>query len=216
MSRPDTESESNGVKPRQSGKLSDLEGRVQAPLNGEDTDKHNLRLLVGGAKPDELASPSSGADAMEQLNQLFKSALMDALNEHGGGDDGSGGEPPRKKRLTPAGRSGVLVALIVALFGSGGIVTTVYLVKDNAARNEAAIKEHHALPMHDDAQGRIAAMEGKVLTIEEKLTDIRTTQATIVQGIEGLKQENKTREESRLKRENEELKREIRRINREQ
>ena len=165
---------------------------------------------------------ASGDDAdMARLGQLvmLRLAELGAPGGGSGGSDGGGSDSPAKLMMSKVGRR-LGVAILVALFGSGGVWVTFQMTVKRSEDNEAAIKAHREEPAHKKAEKEVEFIKVRIGEIQTEISGkdgeggIKRDVAQIAKGVESLKKESQTREQLRTARELEEAKREIRELRR--
>lgn len=158
----------------------------------------NIRAAIREAA-DELgvAEAASGED-------VSSADLVSEIVRMVGGD--GGGNVKKAAR-----RSTWIIGLLVALFGSGGIVASYYVTEARSKTNADAIKAHSAMDMHPAAVRRVEKIEADVKATRDDVKDIKTQQTAVIGGIEQLKKEAQTEKQKRLQEELERLRRELRR-----
>lgn len=156
---------------------------------------------------------TAGEETGERFIHWVEGVIDGAVESKVGGGSGGGGPSDGISKKTLS-KNSWLLALLVALFGSGGIYTNYLLTQQQTKDNETAIEAHGKLPMHDKAARRVDKIDSDLGDVKKEVGEIRVEQRTIVDGIEQLKQESQNREDRRIRDENADLKRELRRLRR--
>ena len=137
--------------------------------------------------------------------------IAKALFEYGGGGPPGGGVPP-DQHVKTVKRHNWITALLVLLFGSGGVFTTMKMTEAKADTNHESIEKLKKTNV-EDFEPRIKANEESVRLIRVDINDvkeeisgdpltgkagIKQDVAKIADGIEALKKENQTRKQQEL------------------
>jgi hypothetical protein len=123
-------------------------------------------------------------NAASEVGQVSAQDIAHALIEMGGGSGGGG--TGFQKSLK---RSNIWIALLIALFGTGGMVASYYATQSRSRSNEKAIDSHREVPMHKGANEQFSGIKVRLGKVEDKMGAVQVGQNEIKDGITELKKE---------------------------
>ena len=170
------------------------------PPREDDTGRLATNLLRSMSDPG-IAPPGAGMSSTqtpEELAELFISKLTEKVGNGNGG-------PHDKKSLR---KNTWIVSLLVMLFGSGGIITMIYVSDARSQSNEHHVEENK-ISIEDNTKA-IGEIKDSVDDIGDKLDDQYDVQIKLVEGIDDLTKEAQTERQTRLEDEVKRLRRENR------